>query len=103
MNATAATLDLRRDLRVDVDQHAVRIGTTLTDEVATVVNISRYGILVHTSAPAEVGAPIVLDLPGIGAIEAEIVWAKDGRVGCQFAEPIDMFAYAELLIRLPRP
>ena len=102
MNATAATLDLRRDLRVDVDAHAVRIETTLALETATIVNISRYGILVLTDAPAEVGAPIVLELPAVGAVEAEIVWAKDGRVGCQFADPIEMLAYAELLIQLPR-
>lgn len=106
MNALAAArtadLDLRRELRVDVAFRTVLVETTMRDDGAIVVNISRFGLLARSAVDVAIGSFISVRLPVVGAVRAEVVWSLGGRIGCQFVEPISHEIYAELLRVIPR-
>lgn len=61
------------------------------------VNISASGFMARTEAEIAPGTALTLRLPVIGERGAEVRWALAGRVGCQFARPIDLAQYLELL------
>jgi hypothetical protein len=56
------------------------------------VNVSSNGFMVETEALIDPGARIWLSLPGAGRVNGLVVWAKSGRIGGEFAEPIDPLA-----------
>lgn len=79
----------RRDARVEAsaDVSLRPLGTTAVD--ARLVNISSLGFMAETEASVVPGARVWLCLPGIPRANALVVWARNGRVGGEFAEPID--------------
>lgn len=56
------------------------------------INISSRGFMAETQALIEPGSRVWLTLPGAGRINGLVLWAKDGRVGGELAEPIDPLA-----------
>ena len=54
----------------------------------TVHNASTTGLLLETAEDLERGDTLLVDLPEIGEVEAEVVWAGGDLYGCRFAEPI---------------
>lgn len=81
----------RRDARIEASAEvSLRpLGTTAVD--ARLVNISSLGFMAETDAAIAPGSRVWLCLPGIPRANALVVWAKDGRLGGEFAEPIDPF------------
>lgn len=59
---------------------------------ARLINISSLGFMAETNAQIEPGSRLWLTLPGEGRVNGLVVWAKNGRVGGEFAEPIDPLA-----------
>lgn len=59
---------------------------------AQLVNLSSCGFMVETKAVIEPGARVWLTLPGIGRVNGLVKWALNGRLGGEFAEPIDPLA-----------
>lgn len=67
-----------------------------------IVNVSATGFMARTEAEIEPGTPLEIRLPIVGARRAEVRWALAGRIGCQFARPVDLAEYLELLGTLAR-
>jgi hypothetical protein len=59
---------------------------------AELINISSRGFMVETKAVIEKGSRVWLTLPGTGRVNALVIWARNGRIGGEFAEPIDPLA-----------
>jgi hypothetical protein len=59
---------------------------------ARLVNLSSRGFMAETEALISPGARVWLTLPGQSRVNALVVWARDGRVGGEFAEAIDPLA-----------
>jgi hypothetical protein len=61
------------------------------------VNISASGFMARTQSEIEPGTAFSLRLPAVGERGAEVRWALGGRIGCQFARPIELAQYMDLL------
>ena len=87
--AAADPMDQRRDPRLDADAEvSLRpLGTTAVD--ARLVNISSLGFMAECDAEVRPGSRVWLSLPGIQRANALVVWARNGRIGGEFASPID--------------
>ncbi len=79
----------RREPRLDVSAPIPlrEMGTTAVD--ARLVNISSRGFMAETDADIEPGSRVWLTLPGVRRVNALVIWTDNGRVGGQFADPID--------------
>jgi hypothetical protein len=79
----------RRELRVEVDAPVPlrKLGHPAVD--ARLLNISSHGFAAETDALIEPGSRVWLTLPGLTRANALVVWARSGRIGGEFAEPID--------------
>jgi hypothetical protein len=79
----------RREARVEI-QAAVplrELGHPAVD--ARLVNLSSHGFMAETDALIEPGSRVWLTLPGLTRANARVVWCRSGRIGGEFAEPID--------------
>lgn len=81
--------DDRREPRLPVSAPVPlrELGATGVD--ARLVNISSHGFMAETDADIDAGSRVWLTLPGFRRVNALVVWADNGRLGGQFAEPID--------------
>jgi hypothetical protein len=63
--------DRRRSVR-----RALRLGALTGDnaQLATIHDLSLTGALIETSVPMLVGATFEVELPNVGAVEANVVW-----------------------------
>ena len=79
----------RRELRIEVAAAVPlrELGQPAVD--ARLVNISSHGFMAETDARIEPGSRVWLTIPGLHRANALVVWARNGRIGGQFAEPVD--------------
>jgi len=56
---------------------------------ARVRNLSSGGLMAEYAAPVEAGAPVEIEVRGVGWVRGRIAWATDGRVGVAFDIEID--------------
>jgi len=79
----------RRDARVEASADlALRpLGTTAVE--ARLINISSLGFMAATDAQIAPGARVRVALPGNERVNALVIWARGGRLGGEFATPID--------------
>ncbi len=80
---------------VSADVPVRQLGHTAVE--ARLVNISSRGFMAETKAVIDSGSRIWLTLPGPGRVNALVVWARNGRIGGEFAEPIDPLSVFEAL------
>ena len=59
---------------------------------ARLINLSSHGFMAETAALISPGSRVWLTLPGATRVNALIVWARDGRVGGEFAGTVDPLA-----------
>lgn len=52
-------------------------------------NLSSTGLMADSKVQYDVGAHVEVGLRGIGLIQGEIVWIREGRMGITFDETID--------------
>jgi len=52
-------------------------------------NLSSTGLMADSKVEYDLGASVEIGLRGIGLIDGEIVWVRDGRMGITFRETID--------------
>ncbi|MDB5698054.1 MAG: hypothetical protein JWN69_858 [Alphaproteobacteria bacterium] len=81
--------DARRDARIDASAEVGlrELGNAGVD--AQLINISSLGFMAKTDAEIAPGSRVWLTLPGISRANALVVWAKAGKLGGEFAAPID--------------
>ena len=72
-----------------------QLGQTAVE--ARLVNISSRGFMAETAALIEAGSRIWLTLPGPGRVNALVVWSRSGRIGGEFAQPIDPLSVFQAL------
>jgi hypothetical protein len=89
--ANETPLDRRRGGRIAVDLEAKLRELGNTGAEARVLNLSATGFMAETDAELSVGARVWLMLPGRDRANAVIRWtSSSGRLGGEFAEPIDL-------------
>ncbi|SEK37380.1 PilZ domain-containing protein [Sphingomonas palmae] len=64
-----------------------------------VVDLSLHGCRLQTYSAMKRGQTIWLNLPQIGPIAADVMWADDFTAGCQFHAPLNETAFDELVER----
>ncbi len=69
----------------------------------TVHNISATGLLLETSLPVERGETLVVELPQIGEVVADVVWVSGSLFGGAFAQPLSPAALAAAELRADTP
>jgi len=79
---------IKRSPRVDT-----RFETTLTDSdgnvvPVTVVDISREGCRLETSATLKIGENVRIGVPKYGDFAAQVRWALGNEAGAVFLEPV---------------
>ena len=61
-------------------------------------NISQTGFLAGTQAPVQLGDRLTLDMPELGAREAQVVWKSGAYLGCNFLEPLPRSAVSAAML-----
>jgi hypothetical protein len=95
--SSAVRADVRREDRDVVHYRARAFGPDAKPLTLLVVNLSPHGLMARCDAGYAVGDRIRVTLPSVGVLVAEIRWSLGGRMGCQFARPVDLATYYELL------
>jgi hypothetical protein len=109
-NLAPSPPDRRRDTR---HLKILRVGTLILGtkrELCLIRNISAGGMMAHVYSPVEIDQEVSVALKSHQLLRGRIVWVKDGNVGIEFNEPIDveaMLSHATLseqgwLPRMPR-
>lgn len=55
-----------------------------------IVDISARGFRADCEALIKVGSYVALEIPGIGAVDARVIWRRSGEIGAQFVQPVDL-------------
>lgn len=93
MKANAATDPLfkeRRSTRSHVSSKAKLRQQDWCNVEVTIRDVSTLGFMAECSAPVEIGSYVMLDLPGLGAVRAQVRWQLAGRMGGMFLDPISL-------------
>lgn len=57
--------------------------------MARLANISASGAMVIVSAMPHIGDPVVLNVMERGRVKGRVLWVRDGKIGVQFAAPLE--------------
>lgn len=69
-----------------------------------VANISAQGFMVDNASELQRGDRVTIALPGVGRIEAYVIWVMDDRAGFQFERILRFDDFMQLIDRLqPNP
>ena len=82
--AQLSVTDLRRAARHPVDYRVIGEHRVLGDVMMHVVNISANGFMTNGELPMGRGERVTIRLPGVGRIEAFVIWNNGERAGFQF-------------------
>jgi hypothetical protein len=98
---TPALVEQRRAERfpVSVTRAVVRKPGSAPVE-ATLHDLSIYGCRFETRVEFAADEALTLRLDGRDAVEAAVVWCKDGFVGCRFATPISRGLVRDLTLTI---
>lgn len=64
---------------------------------ALIVNLSPYGCMVRGDRIVPVGAPLMVELPEVGALRGTVIWSMGARIGMEFDTPIPLDRYLDIL------
>jgi hypothetical protein len=53
-------------------------------------DVSQCGFMAECVQPVQIGSYVSLDVPGIGAVSAQVRWQIGGRMGGMFLDPISL-------------
>lgn len=56
----------------------------------TVSDISTSGFMAECAEPVRIGSYVSLEVPGLGAVNAQVRWQLGDRMGGQFVDPISL-------------
>ena len=79
----------RRTLRLAIEAGVGLRELGQTAVPAQLLNLSSLGFMAETRADIPAGSRVWLTLPGVGRVNALVVWARSGRIGGEFADPLD--------------
>ncbi len=58
-------------------------------ETVRVRNVSSGGLMAQSTADYRIGATVMVELDGIGAVRGTVAWTEAGRIGIAFDHPVD--------------
>ena len=77
---------------------------TGADRLLHIVNISAQGFMIDNAEGLGRGDRLTVPLPGIGRIEAYVIWVRDARAGFQFERILRMDDFKTMIDRIqPNP
>jgi hypothetical protein len=76
-------------------------GATIAD--AEVRDLSTNGFMAETALALEPGATVWLKLPGLEPQNSRVAWTEDGKIGCEFANPLHPLTLEMLIATNRRP
>jgi hypothetical protein len=82
---------------VDIDAAMRELGASGAD--VRVHNLSTHGFMAEADAIYPVRSYVWLRLPGVGPLNARIIWRDCFRYGCEFVTPLDPEQYAAAIAR----
>ena len=56
----------------------------------TIRDVSTSGFMAECAEPVRIGSHVSLEVPGIGAVHAQVRWQLGGRMGGMFLDPISL-------------
>jgi hypothetical protein len=65
-------------------------------------NVSTSGFMADCPEPVRIGCSVWLEVPGLGAVEAQVRWQIGGRMGGMFTDPISL-EHCQWAVPLPEP
>jgi hypothetical protein len=80
----------RRSPRVRLQEVTQLRSRDAREQNVTVCDISTSGFMAECLRPVLIGSYVSLDLPGIGAVHAQVRWQVGGRLGGKFLDPIGL-------------
>jgi hypothetical protein len=81
--------DERAEERLDAAAKSAMLSLRDKDHVVALVNLSASGAMIRFASDAHIGENVSLQLLDRGAIEGQVRWLRDGRMGICFAQPLD--------------
>ena len=82
-------LDERDELRTSLASQTAMLAHRGRRHVVRLVNLSRSGAAIAFHGDLPDGDPVMLQLLDHGAVAGQVKWSRDGRVGINFAAPLD--------------
>ncbi len=80
----------RRASRLAVDE-AARLSRSATYHVeVNVRNVSPCGFMAECPEAVGIGSYVMLDIPGLGRVQAQVRWQVGARIGGMFTDPISL-------------
>lgn len=80
----------RRSTRLAVASGAILRHAPKYDVEVRVRDVSQCGFMAECAEPVQIGSYVSLDVPGIGAVEAQVRWQVGQRMGGMFLDPISL-------------
>ena len=80
----------RRSERLKVDEAARLRPNNWSSVEAQMLDLSESGFRASCEARLAVGSGVSLEIPGIGSVDAQVEWRRDGEFGARFLVPIDL-------------
>ena len=88
--SASAAADRRRHPRYPLYERArLRPNEWSTVQIA-LRDISSHGFRAECEANLKIGGYVMLEVSGIGQVEAKIMWRRNAEIGAQFARPITL-------------
>ncbi|WP_331042246.1 PilZ domain-containing protein [Sphingomonas sp.] len=94
-------IEARSEPRVPVLYRMRLIGSDGVERPAMLVDFSPGGFMARCEEEHAIGDIIVIVLPRLGRIAAEVRWSLGGRIGCRLHQPIGLSDYHALLQVMP--
>jgi hypothetical protein len=80
----------RRSQRLALDAEARLRPNSWSSLQIRMVDLSSSGFRAECEARVKPGGSVSLDVPGIGAVEAQVEWQRGGQFGARFFAPIEL-------------
>ncbi|HEX8064277.1 MAG TPA: PilZ domain-containing protein [Allosphingosinicella sp.] len=80
----------RRAERLPLDAEARLRPNSWSSLQIRMLDLSASGFRAECEARVARGSSVSLDIPGIGAVEAQVEWQRDGQFGARFFAPIEL-------------
>ena len=81
--------DSRGEQRVAAEQLSAVMVHRGREHVVRLVNVSASGAMVIFSAMPHIGEEVTIQLLGRDTIAGHVMWVRDGRIGVNFAAPLE--------------
>ena len=95
--AQLSVTDLRRATRLPVDHQVIGEHRLLGDVHLHIINLSAHGFMIEGATDLGKGERVTIRLPGIGRIEAHLIWSAENRAGFQFERIIRLEDFVRLI------